>query len=214
MNVSDEFERFLKEQNSNKRLLLHSCCAPCSSYCLVYTAQYIPVTVFYYNPNISIDEEYMLRANEQMRLIDAYNEAGKTKYKIDYVIMPQEKEEFFIRTKGYETCPERGERCTICFDIRLRKTAEYAKNNGFDYFATTLTLSPLKNAQLINKIGMEIANEVGAEYVPTDFKKKEGYKQSIELSREYNLYRQDYCGCIYSKEERRKAKEAKERENT
>ena len=152
------------------RLFLHSCCAPCSSYCLEYLCRYFLITVFYYNPNISFSEEYQKR--------------------------------FYEMSKGYENCPEGGERCFRCFDLRLRKTAELAQAGGYDYFATTLTISPLKNAAKINEIGQAISGEYAISWLPSDFKKKNGYKRSIELSAEYELYRQNYCGCAFSKAER------------
>lgn len=207
INVNEEFDKYIKANEGQIRLLLHSCCAPCSSYCLFYTAQYLPVTVFYYNPNISESAEYDLRAREQIRLIDCFNKEGKCKYPIEYIISDHRPEDFAGKVAGYEDCPERGARCSICFDIRLRETARVAKEKGFDAFATTLTLSPLKNAGLLNETGLRIESEEGIKYLPTDFKKKNGYKTSIELSKEYNLYRQDFCGCIFSKIQREREKD-------
>lgn len=192
---------------SPPRLLLHSCCAPCSSYCLEYLCKYFAITVFYYNPNISAQTEYRKRVEEQKRLIACYNKEGKG-YPIEVVEGLYEPFSFFEMAKGYETCPEGGERCFRCFDLRLRETAIRAKESSYDYFATTLTISPLKNAQKINEIGMKLAEEYGVKWLPSDFKKKNGYKRSIELSAEYNLYRQDYCGCAYSKAEREAQKSA------
>ncbi|MCR5320851.1 MAG: epoxyqueuosine reductase QueH [Lachnospiraceae bacterium] len=199
-------------------LLLHSCCAPCSSYCMAYLRQYFDITVFYYNPNITEDAEYRHRVEEEKRLIAAYNQqvddlaAGKSvtgkplvtanSKKIRIIEGDYEPERFVEIARGYEDCPEGGERCFRCFALRLRKTAELAKELKFDYFTTTLTISPLKNAEKLNEIGEQMAKEYGITWLPSDFKKKEGYKQSIELSHEYDLYRQDYCGCGYSKAER------------
>lgn len=182
-------------------LLLHSCCAPCSSYVLEYLCKYFQITVFYFNPNISESEEYRKRVEEQKRLIDAYN-AEEKGYPISVVEGDYEPGRFFEMSRGLERCPEGGERCFKCFDLRLRETAVQAKALGFDYFATTLTISPLKNAQKLNEIGLSLAQEYGVPWLPSDFKKKNGYKRSIELSAEYDLYRQDYCGCAFSKAER------------
>ena len=183
------------------RLFLHSCCAPCSSYCLEYLCRYFAITVFYYNPNISMEEEYRKRVAEQKRLIAAYNEERKG-YPIAVAEGDYEPGLFFEMSKGYEDCPEGGERCFRCFDLRLRRTVQEAKAGGYDYFATTLTISPLKCAEKINEIGQQLSSEYGVSWLPSDFKKKNGYKRSIELSAEYGLYRQDYCGCAFSKAER------------
>ncbi len=182
-------------------LFLHSCCAPCSSYVLEYLCRYFRITVFYYNPNISASEEYRKRVEEQKRLIGAYNREKKG-YPISVMEGDYEPKLFFDMAKGYEDCPEGGERCFRCFDLRLRETAKHAKAGGYDYFATTLTISPLKNAQKLNEIGQQLSGEYEINWLPSDFKKKNGYKRSIELSAEYELYRQDYCGCAYSKAER------------
>ena len=179
-------------------LFLHSCCAPCSSYVLEYLCRYFRITVFYYNPNISASEEYRKRVEEQKRLIAAYNEEEKG-YPIEVVEGDYEPQRFFDMARGLEDCPEGGERCFKCFALRLRETARRAKAGNFDYFCTTLTISPLKNAQKLNEIGRELAEEYGIPWLPSDFKKKNGYKRSVELSAEYGLYRQDYCGCAYSK---------------
>ena len=185
------------EKISPPRLFLHSCCAPCSSYVLEYLRPFFKITVFYYNPNISMDEEYRKRVAEQKRLIAAYNE--KTSYPIDIIEGDYEPGEFFTAIKGLEHCPEGGERCFSCYELRLRKTSQMAFEGQYDYFTTTLTISPLKNAVKINEIGERIAGECGISWLPSDFKKRDGYKRSIELSKEYDLYRQDYCGCIFSK---------------
>lgn len=190
------------------RLLLHSCCAPCSSACLEILCNYFAVTVFYYNPNISALEEYAHRVSEQKRLIVAYNEE-KRGYPIRIIEGDYRPNEFFDAVKGYEACPEGGERCMRCFALRLGETARLAAAERFDYFGTTLTISPLKNAQRINEIGQECAAEVGVQWLPSDFKKKDGYKRSVELSAQYGLYRQDFCGCAFSKAEREAMLKAK-----
>lgn len=194
-----------QEGGKTATLFLHSCCAPCSSYCLEYLCQYFSITVFYYNPNISASEEYVKRVEEQKRLIDAFNQVQKG-YPISVIEGDYEPALFFEMAKGYEDCPEGGERCFKCFDMRLRRTAEEAKAGGYDYFATTLTISPLKNAEKINEIGQQLASEYSVSWLPSDFKKKNGYKRSIELSAEYDLYRQDYCGCAFSRVERERSR--------
>lgn len=208
INYQKELEKLLMGLESGSRvpsLLLHSCCAPCSSYCLEYLCQYFSITVFYYNPNISASGEYVKRVEEQKRLIAAYNQE-KRGYPISIKEGDYEPEVFFEMAKGYEACPEGGERCFRCFEMRLCKTAEIAGEGNYDYFATTLTISPLKNAAKINEIGAQLALEYGIDWLPSDFKKKNGYKRSIELSAEYDLYRQDYCGCAFSKAEREKSR--------
>lgn len=178
-------------------LLLHSCCAPCSSYVLEYLSKYFSITVLYYNPNISSKEEYNLRVAEQKRLIEQMSFENSVAFKEgDY-----NPEEFLAVAKGLETCPERGQRCHKCYRLRLEYTAKTAKEIGADYFATTLTLSPLKDARMLNRIGEELSEKYSVNYLPSDFKKKGGYLRSIELSKEYSLYRQDFCGCVYSKKE-------------
>ncbi len=184
-------------------LLLHSCCAPCSSYTIEYLSQYFSITVLYYNPNISEQAEYEKRKAEQIRLINSM----PVKNKVDFLDCRYDSGEFFDIAKGYEDCHEGGERCFRCYRLRLEKTAQIAKNNGFDYFCTTLSISPLKNAQKINQIGYETEKKYGVAWLPSDFKKREGYKRSIELSKVFDLYRQNYCGCIYSKRERQIAEE-------
>lgn len=175
-------------------LLLHTCCAPCSSYCIEYLSQYFYITVLYYNPNIYPEAEYLKRKNEQKRLIDEM----KTKYPVKLLDCDFESERFYETVKGTENCREGGERCFKCYELRLRKTALEAQKGKYDYFTTSLTISPLKNAQKINEIGNKLSLEYGISFLPSDFKKREGYKRSIELSREYELYRQNYCGCVYS----------------
>ena len=176
-------------------LLLHSCCAPCSSYVLEYLSEYFNITVLYYNPNISSEEEYNLRLSEQERLINEMD----LKNPVSLISEQYNPAEFYEIAKGLEKCPERGERCHKCYRLRLEHTAHIAKEQGYDYFATTLTLSPLKDATVLNAIGEELADKYDVSYLVSDFKKKDGYKRSIELSKEYGLYRQSFCGCIFSK---------------
>lgn len=183
---------------SAPRLFLHSCCAPCSSYVMEYLCPYFLITVFYYNPNISASEEYRKRAEEQKRLIAAYNAEGKG-YPIGILEGDYDPGVFFETAKGYESCPEGGERCARCYELRLRETARLGKAQGFDYFCTTLSISPLKDAQKLNEIGERLAGEYAISWLPSDFKKRDGYKRSIEFSAEYGLYRQNYCGCAYSR---------------
>ncbi len=176
-------------------LLLHSCCAPCSSYTLEYLTKYFNVTIFYYNPNISPESEYRIRLDEQQRFIN-YIEWD---HKVNLVEGEYIPEDFYNIAKGLEDVPEGGQRCYKCYIQRMEKAAIYAKENGYDYFTTTLSISPHKNATWINEIGEQLSNNHNINYLYADFKKKNGYKRSIELSKEYNLYRQEYCGCIYSK---------------
>jgi len=188
-----------------KHLLLHSCCAPCSSYVLEYLSQYFRITVLYYNPNITASPEYYKRAEEQKRFIEALNQT-EGHYPISYMDGDYAPETFFEQTAGMEDCPEGGERCFVCYRMRLEETARLAKELSADYFATTLSISPLKNAPKLNEIGEELATAYGIPWLPNDFKKKNGYKRSLELSAEYGLYRQDYCGCCYSKLQREQQK--------
>ena len=191
-------EEIINDINVRKirpKLLLHSCCAPCSSYVIEYLTKYFDITIFYYNPNISPYEEYLKRKNEQIKLIEAINNYNM----LDIAYCDYDNDIYEDRIKGLENEPEKGNRCTVCFKLRLGKTAQEAKKNGYDYFGTTLTLSPYKNAQLINEIGLSLEKEFNVKYLVSDFKKKDGYKKSIELSKKYDLYRQDYCGCKYSK---------------
>ena len=178
-----------------KRLLLHSCCGPCSSACIerLLSETDYQITIFYYNPNIYPTEEYNHRKSEQIRLITELNSQRVSFLDCDYI-----PSEFDKISKGYEEEKEGGARCTRCFVLRLEKTAQTAKEQGFSAFATTLTVSPHKNAKLITEIGLNIGKELGIEYLPYDFKKKEGFKRSIALSKEYGLYRQNYCGCKFS----------------
>ncbi|HIY99584.1 MAG TPA: epoxyqueuosine reductase QueH [Firmicutes bacterium] len=176
----------------DKRLLLHACCAPCASYCLTQTAPRTRVTAFFYNPNLDSAEEYEKRLHELRRLTEATKQA-------DVLDTGYRHEDFAAAAAGFEDAPEGGARCERCFRLRLFETARMAKSGGFDLFATTLTVSPLKNAALINRIGSEAAEAFGVEYLPTDFKKRGGYLQSVQLSRQYGLYRQNYCGCEFSR---------------
>ena len=179
------------KKGAGKTLLLHSCCAPCSSACLERVVPVFRTTVLYYNPNLNSEEEYEKRKGEQLRFME---ESGLG----EFLELGYHAEDFEEIAKGFEHEPEGGSRCERCFRLRLFRTALEAKERGFDYFATTLTLSPLKNAPLINRIGLEIAEEVGVSYLPSDFKKRGGYLRSLELSRQYHLYRQNYCGCKFS----------------
>ncbi len=207
INYQKELEKILKkirqevaaEGKNAPSLFLHSCCAPCSSYVLEYLRSYFRITVFYYNPNISASEEYQKRAAEQKRLIQIFNEQPSG-YSIQIIEGDYEPERFHESVKGLESCPEGGERCFHCYKLRLQETAKRAVQTGYDFFCTTLTISPFKNAKKLNEIGLSLADEYGICWLPSDFKKKEGYKRSIELSAEYDLYRQNYCGCIYSRQ--------------
>ncbi len=198
INYQKELEKIIKLLDRPAKVFLHSCCAPCSSYCMEYLRQYFDVTVFYYNPNITDTEEYAKRVAEQERLIEAYNRIDGMR-KISFVEGAYEPDKYLETVRGFEMCKEGGSRCERCFELRLRETARLAKEYGMDYFTTTLTISPLKNAQRINEIGNRIAEEQKIPFLPSDFKKNNGYLRSIELSKEYGLYRQDYCGCEFSK---------------
>ena len=178
-----------------KKILLHSCCAPCSSYVITFLSNYFDITILYYNPNIAPKEEYIKRKKEQIRLINTL----KTNNKLDFLDCDYDNNIYNDLIKGYEECPEGGNRCQLCFNLRLEKTAILAKENNYDYFGSTLTVSPHKNSKLINEIGLNIEKKHNIKWLYSDFKKNEGFKQSIELSKKYELYRQDYCGCIYSK---------------
>ncbi len=231
-NYQKELDKIIEKLGADEkcapRLFLHSCCAPCSSYVLEYLRKYFRITVFYYNPNITGEEEYRKRVAEQKRLIAAYNDAlteqtaggrdsGETGdvpldtkdnaisciehhgYHIEVIEGDYETERFYEIAKGLEQCPEGGERCFACYALRLRETAKRAKAGEYDYFTTTLSISPLKNAAKLNEIGEILGKEYEVAWLPSDFKKRDGYKRSIELSKEYDLYRQDYCGCVYSR---------------
>ena len=207
VNYQLELEKELKRlPDRHRRLFLHSCCAPCSSYCLEYLRQYFDITVFYYNPNITFPEEYRHRVEEQKRLIGEMNARPDSCGRISFVEGAYEPARFLEAARGLEDCPEGGERCFACYALRLSEAARTAAEGGYDYFTTTLSISPLKNAAKLNAIGEELARQYGVPYLTSDFKKKNGYKRSTELSREYGLYRQDYCGCVFSKRERENVK--------
>ena len=194
MNYDNLMEEQISKLDKVPRLLLHACCAPCSSACIERLSDNFKIDIYYYNPNIDNEEEYNKRLNEVIKFTKEF----KTKYPIDVIDGGYDSETFFKMAKGLEEEPERGKRCYECYKLRLKKTSEYASNNNYDFFATTLTLSPYKNSNWINEIGEKLDKETKSTYLYSDFKKKNGYKRSIELSHEYNLYRQDYCGCIYS----------------
>lgn len=193
MNYQIEMENIINNLSYKPKLLLHACCAPCASYVLEYLSKYFEITILFYNPNIDTKKEFDYRYNELKRLVKEMN------LEVDIVEPNYNKQEFIKHINGLENEKEGGKRCIKCFNLRLDKTAEIASLMDFDYFATTLTISPLKNADQINKIGFGLAKKYNTKYLPSDFKKKEGYKRSIELSNKYNLYRQDYCGCKFSK---------------
>lgn len=200
INYQAELEKIIAKNQSDgviPTLFLHSCCAPCSSYVLEYLSQYFKITVFYYNPNIYPDEEYFKRVKEQKEFIERF----PAKNKIDFVEGNFDKDRFYAMAKGKENIREGGERCFACYELRLRESAEYALKGNFDYFTTTLSISPLKNAEKLNQIGLSLEKEYGVKYLVSDFKKKDGYKRSVEISRQYGMYRQDYCGCVFSKKE-------------
>ena len=192
-------------ENPPPRLLLHACCAPCSSYVLSYLAEYFSITILFYNPNITEQAEYEKRKAELLRLIGELD----VKNPISVLEAPWDPDRFFTLSRGLEDCPEGGERCFACYRLRLEKTAQLARENGFDWFTTTLSISPLKNAVKINEIGEELAAQYGVCHLPSDFKKKGGYQQSIVLSKQYHLYRQNYCGCIFSRCAREQQEETK-----
>ena len=203
MNYQKELDKTLEKLTKEERvpkLLLHSCCAPCSSYVLEYLSQYFEITVFYYNPNIYPESEYTKRIWEQQKLIDEL----PAKHPISFMAGPYDKERFYEMASGLEHVKEGGARCMKCYELRLREAAKIAKNAWFDYFTTTLSISPLKKAERLNEIGQRLGEEYEVEYLLSDFKKKNGYKRSIELSKIYGLYRQDYCGCEFSMENRDK----------
>lgn len=204
----DKVIEVLQRQGRVPRLLLHSCCAPCSSYVLEYLSRYFEITVFYYNPNIYPPEEFGKRVEEQKRLIAQL----PAEHPISFLDGPYEPERFYEMARGLEQVPEGGARCFKCYRLRLTETAEMARAGKYDYFTTTLSISPLKNAEKLNEIGGQLAKDYGVDYLYSDFKKRNGYKRSTELSREYGLYRQDYCGCVFSMRERRAQQEAAARQ--
>ena len=196
----EEVLKRMKEEGKRKRLLLHACCAPCSSYCLEYLREAFALAVFFYNPNLTEQEEYRRRVEEEKRLIDLMNgQEGSSQ--IEILEGRYEPERFLEVARGLETCKEGGERCVRCFALRLGETARVAAEDGFDFFTTSLTISPLKNSALLNRIGAQEGERYGVRFLPSDFKKNNGYLRSTQLSRLYDLYRQNYCGCIYSKVE-------------
>lgn len=200
-NFQKELEREIERLKWTERvptLLLHSCCAPCSSYVLEYLSAYFNIIIFYYNPNIFPEEEFYKRVEEQKYLLSRL----PTVHPVDFIEGKFEKERFYQAVKGFEKIPEGGERCFRCFTLRLKETAGLAAEKHYDYFTTTLSISPMKNAGKLNEIGEALANEYGVPYLVSDFKKRNGYQRSTELSKEYGLYRQDYCGCIFSRRER------------
>lgn len=201
-NYQKELEKILARiQNENKtpRLFLHSCCAPCSSYVLEYLSQYFDITVFFYNPNISPEEEYRKRVEEIKRMI------GEMEFihPVQFIEGEYRPGDFYSMAKGMEDLEEGGERCFACYRMRMEAAAKMAREGGYDYFTTTLSISPLKNAAKLNEIGEELGEIYQVEHLPSDFKKKNGYKRSVELSRQYGLYRQDYCGCVFSKKNKK-----------
>ena len=212
-NFSKETEKIIQENTAAQRvprLLLHSCCAPCSSHVMEYLREFFELTVFYYNPNITETAEYEKRLTEEKRLIAAYNrqvESGDfsgmhstgNAHRIEILEAPYDPDRYLSAVRSLENCPEGGERCSVCFALRLEETAKAAAAGGFDYFTTTLTISPLKNAPLLNEIGERAGAKYGVPFLPSDFKKKDGYKRSIELSAQFGLYRQNYCGCVFSR---------------
>lgn len=197
-NYQRELDKLILEEtaeNKVPRLFLHSCCAPCSSYVLEYLSQYFTITDFFYNPNISPKEEYEYRVNELKRLISEM----KFIHPVEFTEGNYDPQVFYTMAKGLEDIPEGGERCFKCYRLRMEEAARLAAEGDYDYFTTTLSISPLKNAEKINEIGEELAEIYGVKHLPSDFKKKNGYKRSIELSHEHGLYRQNYCGCVFSK---------------
>ncbi len=197
INYANEMQKLIgqMEQGAKPRLLLHACCAPCSSACLEQLTSYFDITILYYNPNISPKEEFQKRYNELIRLTEKMPCCKSVQVRdigYDY-------NDFLAISKGLENVKEGGERCFKCYEMRMEVSAKYAKEQGFEYFCTTLTISPLKNAEKINEIGMKLSQKYNIKWLPSDFKKRNGFKRSVELSKQYNLYRQNYCGCIFSK---------------
>ncbi|NMB43019.1 MAG: epoxyqueuosine reductase QueH [Clostridiales bacterium] len=207
--ILDKIIEEIKDREEVPSLLLHSCCAPCSSYVLEYLSNYFYITIFFYNPNISYKEEYERRIEEQKRLISSL----EVKHEIKFMVGNYEPKRFYQVAKGYERVPEGGERCFRCYELRLEESARIARDNNFDYFSTTLSISPHKNSAKLNEIGEKLSQKYDIPYLYSDFKKKNGYKRSIELSKEHDLYRQDYCGCIYSKVERVRANKERQENN-
>lgn len=196
-NYQKQLDKLIEQLDYTPRLLLHSCCAPCSSYCIEYLSQFFSITILYYNPNISPREEFEKRAAEQQRLVSEM----QLKNPVCVVVDNYDPNEFYSAVKGFEHIPEGGERCFICYRLRLERAAEYAAQHDFDYFCSTLSISPLKNAAKLNEIGAELSEIYNVRNLPSDFKKRGGYLRSIQLSKQYALYRQNYCGCVFSKKE-------------
>lgn len=199
VNYQKELDKLIEKLEQTKevpRLFLHSCCAPCSSYVLEYLSEHFAITVFYFNPNIAPEEEYRKRVEEQKRMVEQLPAV----YPIQFLEGRYEPEEFYSRVRGLEKEPEGGARCRVCFELRLEEAARLAAEGGYDYYTTTLSISPLKNAQVLAQVAMEMGEKWGVAWLPSDFKKKEGYKRSIQLSSEYDLYRQNYCGCVFSRQ--------------
>ena len=194
INYDKKLENIINELEHKPKLLLHSCCGPCSSYVINYLKDYFDITILYYNPNIEPKEEYEKRKKEQLRLISEIKLNNVDFYDMDY-----DNETYKELVEEYTQDKEGGIRCHKCYELRLNKTADIAKNNGYEYFGTTLTVSPYKNAQVLNELGEKLGEIYNLRWLYSDFKKKEGYKKSIEISQKYNLYRQNYCGCLYSK---------------
>ena len=208
-NYAKELERLiqkLQQEGKVPRLLLHACCAPCSSAVLEYLSQYFAITLLYYNPNIAPLEEYQKREAELRRLVSQM----KFTHPAELLPCQYDGQAFVQAARGLEGEPEGGKRCEACFRLRLRYAAQEAARLRFDYYTTTLSISPMKNAPLLNQLGEEIGREFGVAHLPSDFKKKDGYKRSVQLSKEYDLYRQDYCGCAFSKAQRQREKEERE----
>ncbi len=208
MNYQKELDKLIEKLQKEQRvpkLLLHSCCAPCSSYVLEYLSNYFEITVFYYNPNIFPENEYTKRILEQQMLISDM----KMKHPVSFLAGNYDRERFYEIAAGLEHLREGGERCFKCYELRLEEAAKVAQDGGFDYFTTTLSISPMKNAEKLNELGIKVGKKYNVEYLQSDFKKKNGYKRSIELSKTYNLYRQDYCGCEFSFRDRQLEKKGK-----
>lgn len=193
-NYNEEMKKIIASLDYVPKLLLHSCCGPCSTEVISRLTNFFDITVLYYNPNIEPEEEYLKRKAEQIRFINEFTPINK----LEIVDIDYENEEFKKVAVGLELEPEGGSRCHRCYELRMKRTAKIAKENNFDYFATTLTVSPYKDAKVINAIGENLAKEIGIKYLYSDFKKENGYKNSIEYSKKYNLYRQNYCGCNFS----------------
>ena len=194
-NYSVKCENILNNLDGKKKLLLHSCCGPCISYVISYLTNYFDINILYYNPNIYPYDEYLKRKQEQIKLINEIDCSNN----LDIMDCDYDNDLYEKCIIGLENEPERGNRCMVCYNLRMEKTAKMAKECNYDYFCTTLSVSPYKNSEWINKIGEKLQNKYNINWLYSDFKKKDGYKQSILLSKKYNLYRQDYCGCIYSK---------------